>query len=719
MEKSHKSNTNHANIELAIQQSWQKLAPMWPLDNLIAANYLAGFEDLSFTDALKQGQIYLQTAYKIFEIKTINTITIKWLQVFFDEGQAAITMPMRKNGFLNAMLNLLIHDKKICSKNHKLYFWLKNLPHNNTAIIDNCLNLLQIQNKDFAEFIFLILTTLPGWAMYIKYCTDIRPNTNISYQITQNDYIAFRLIITCFIWPQARMLLQYHAENKKKCNVDNYIQSIQNTEQTYRQQLITKLKLKLQNTNNTSTNKEIFAQIICCIDTRSELLRRQLERCGKYKTFSMAGFFGIPLYVKDQITEKSYSSFPFLIKNFHNLQDKLINFRNLQVSGFEQLTLHKKIYNSLKYAFISSFVLAEAWGIISGLLMILRCIFPGYLRKLTNDQKILLDKKFTDKILNIIPLDKQIYYAHNALQSIGLIKNFSPLVVICGHGSTNTNNPFSGLLDCGACGGRQGALNASILAIILNNTLVRDALNEKSINIPQETIFIAAQHNTTTQELQFFYTDKDNKNTQQKINTIQNDWQQINTCNDENLVKAVDWAETRPEWGLAKNAAFIIGPRHITEDINLSGQVFLHSYEPFQDENNKILSSILTAPLRVAQWINNQYLLASIDNITYGGGSKVTTNITGKIGIMQGNSSDLMNSLPLQSLYQNDKIAYHQPQRLFAVIFASRQAIDYVIQQEKKLHNLLCNQWIQVMCIEPESKDFYLLHHNLEWKKLN
>ena len=39
----------------------------------------------------------------------------------------------------------------------------------------------------------------------------------------------------------------------------------------------------------------------------------------------------------------------------------------------------------------------------------------------------------------------------------------------------------------------------------------------------------------------------------------------------------------------------------------------------------------------VFPWLN------VLDNVAYGGGSKITKNITGKIGIMQGNASDLMN----------------------------------------------------------------------------
>ena len=114
--------------QIAIEQSWSKISPYWPLKNLIAVNPLRGFEDLHFDEALKKANVYFLQKDLPSQMKIINRETIKWLQVFFDEGQATIKMPLREQGLLKSILQLLIYDKNICvSEENKKFFRLKKL----------------------------------------------------------------------------------------------------------------------------------------------------------------------------------------------------------------------------------------------------------------------------------------------------------------------------------------------------------------------------------------------------------------------------------------------------------------------------------------------------------------------------------------------------------------------------------------------------------------
>jgi len=169
--------------------------------------------------------------------------------------------------------------------------------------------------------------------------------------------------------------------------------------------------------------------------------------------------------------------------------------------------------------------------------------------------------------------------------------------------------------------------------------------------------------------------------------------------------RAADWAETRPEWGLAGNAAFIVGPRRLTEGLDLEGRCFLHSYDWRTDEDGTALENILTGPLVVGEWISTQYYFSTIDNAAYGSGSKVTQNVVGKIGVVQGNGGDLMSGLPLQSLRADDERVQHHPLRLMAVIQAPVGRVEAILDRQDTVAQLLDHEWIALTVMDPEQNN--------------
>ncbi|GAB4184669.1 MAG: DUF2309 domain-containing protein [Simkaniaceae bacterium] len=715
-----------------IQLSFRKISPFWPLKNLIAVNPLQGLEEMPMEDALCIGAAYFQQSDLPKPMKLVNRETIKWLQVYFDEGQATISMPFREKGLYNAWRKLALHDSRLHANEREKKQWLKRLPETAEEGITESMKRLNIAEKDYEIFLTLMLTTLPGWASYVKYRTEwAGVDVDHSHPVTQADYLAVRLIITSLIWPGAKALLRVHEQSLRKSKIETSpLEKIQKIENNYRLPLLKQLA-----SQPLKKPHKPEAQFVFCIDVRSEPFRRNLEAVGDYQTFGFAGFFGIPIKITNPLTGESYASCPVLLSPKHEIKEASCSFQEKYVydlKGYKRLAKLKQLYQFVKYAFTTPFALAETIGIASGIWLGIRSIAPLLASKIKTAATRVLCKPLDVKTsLENIPLVDQIAYAEGALKMIGLTHHFAPIVVFCGHGSTTQNNPYATALDCGACGGRQGASNARILAAILNRAEVRNHLIKKGIIIPKSTHFIAAKHNTTTDEVTLF-----SDISQEGLKKLRMDLKKAQIANSyirlqqmqqkkkrckaalHTLRRSQDWAQVRPEWGLARNAVFIVAPRDITTALNLQGRCFLHSYDYTQDPKGSSLTTILTAPMVVAEWINMQYLFSTLDNVAFGSGSKITKNITGKIGIMQGNASDLMTGLPLQSVHISDKEAYHEPQRLMTVVYAPRKILDPIIQTQPVLQKLFRNGWVQLTYIDPKTRNIYFLQRDLSWKSV-
>lgn len=736
-------------IQEQLDTSWKKIAPLWPLESIIARNPLAGFEDMPFDDAVKQTSKYFQSPDLPDEMLTVNRHSIKWLKPFFDKGQATIFMPGRDQGLYAVWKQLSVFDKALTNGQSKEL--LQSLPDNPIKAVEFCLEQLQIPQENIGTLFDYMLTTLPGWAGFIKYklAWDYQySNANSATPITFMDYMAFRLSLSLFLWPTINKHLEDFSKNQAVSDQLIFkLKSIKTLEEHYQKELVNQLKPFTTKKPTNKNTKKYDAQLVFCIDVRSEPFRRQLEQQGNFETFGFAGFFGLPISIKDFDSDRPSAACPVLLRPSHELSEELMGSSQDYVRdrrGRNILKMAKKFYQTLKYNFTTPFAVVETLGPWMGALMFLKTFFPKSAINLINlivkairpDRMIkpVINKHNHDDCTHTIDLKTQAQYASGALQAMGLTNNFAPLVVFCGHGSTTQNNAYASAFDCGACAGRAGLPNAQILADILNSTNIRSILKDQGIIIPSTTWFLAAQHNTTTDELNIVC----DSNLDDMQKTIFKDLQACSKTAQEQtacqraakmgisggsatdifnkvMKRSLDWTQVRPEWALAKNASFIIAPRSLTKEVNLDGRAFLHSYQWEQDESGSILESIMTAPMIVAQWINSQYLFSTFDNVAYGTGSKVTQNIAGKFAIMQGASSDLMHGLPLQSVNSDDATPYHEMVRLHPVIYAPLDRIQKTVEKYEQVKQLVKNSWIHLIAINPNDGCIYKMKPDLTW----
>lgn len=743
----------------------------WPLYSFVTSNPLAGFEDMPFHEAvglakklfgingyptvsffrqaLKSGEInrdilaHLLQKNKLFDtpesylkqmeikegvvmkrsLQDLDRHMIKWLSLFLDQGLTDWSMPNREKGFYQAWVRLAYFDKQIpeCKD-------IRNIPLDCLDAIQSVVSAYPVESW---TIIFKYhLAALTGWTGFIKYRLETNSEWHQLCPISLTDYLAVRLslakILNIPVMPSESSVNEF----QENLLADIWLRA---WEYSYQKQLTDSLGQHI--TSVQSSGEIPDAQLVFCIDSRSEIIRRHVEQAGKYETFGYAGFFGIPMDYQSYNSDVCRKSCPpilessYLVKEKPEEQDSRQRKKNQEYHRFSQAL--KDFINSLKKNVPSSFGLVEGAGPCYGVSLFTRTLFPKLIHKIQGIKKfntVHFESFCRPEIFNSashaipVSLTEKAALAKGAFDLMGW-KKFAPVVAFIGHGSHTTNNPFASSLDCGACAASPGRHNARVLAMICNDAEVRKALKDvHGIVIPSDTIFLAGEHNTTTDEI-ILFEDYVPHSHREVVKCLKGDLKKagkkasrermvnFGTHMDSDPLKEVqrrsaDWAETRPEWGLARNAAFIIGPRNFTRNFNLNGRCFLHSYDWTQDNQGTALEAIMKGPMVVTQWINNHYYFATTDNHEFGSGSKITQNITGKFGVVQGNGGDLLTGLPLQSIKQDDLRMYHQPLRLTVIIQAPVAIVEEILDRNKKgLLSLIENDWIYLVVLDQENQN--------------
>jgi uncharacterized protein YbcC (UPF0753/DUF2309 family) len=332
--------------------------------------------------------------------------------------------------------------------------------------------------------------------------------------------------------------------------------------------------------------------------------------------------------------------------------------------------------------------------------------------------------------------DARVALAARVLHAMGLDRHLAPMVLFVGHGSQSSNNAHAAALDCGACCGQTGEANARALAQLLNDPVVREGLQSRGIAIPQGTVFVAALHNTTTDEIEGFDLDLLPSSALERWDRVVAAFAQASDqVRRERVVRlgidprissgpllrllrrrANDGAQTRPEWGLAGNAGCVIAPRSRTLGAVLDGRCFLHDYDADNDPDGSLLEMLMTGPLLVAHWINWQYHASMCDPLHLGSGNKVLHNVVGgRIGVFEGNGGDLRIGLAHQSLHDGEKWV-HEPLRMTAIIDAPRHSIERVLATREEVRRLVDNGWLHLWRFDRSKLVRYL---DGEWHHFN
>ncbi len=672
----------------------------------------------------------------------------KWCAAYWDEGQAAWTMPWRRLPFYAAWRASTSLDRTAEVMGFAGFRGaLAHLPADPVATIEAVVEALGVPDDVLESYLHRALFSVRGWASYARYLGwfqeleghDDDTVTQVLAVRLAWEYALFTLHSdTSFreAWQESIATMEgivSKRDQDRDLLVDAILQSA--LEASYRRALAEALATPWETSGTPKARAPL--QMAFCIDVRSEVFRRALENVApEAETIGFAGFFGFPIEYVPIGQTHGQAHCPVLLTPNFVVPETVAGASDDEMTEILGLRLLRrrasKAWKSFKSSAVSSFVFVETAGLAFAVKLISDA--TGTTRTVTHPSADGLDANTVSRLApDIKPgalgsrrtgLDdeQRIQVAENVLRAMSLTRGFARLVVFAGHGSTTVNNPHASGYDCGACGGNPGDANARVAASVLNDERVRAALRQRGIDIPDDTWFVGALHDTTTDEIRVFDRDGVPESHLEDLRGLDG-WVErassmarlersalLNTgtrnIEEKVIARSRDWSQVRPEWGLARNAAFIAAPRARTRGVDLEGRVFLHDYDSRQDADWTVLESILTAPVVVATWINLQYYGSAVDREAFSSGNKVLHNVVGTLGVLEGNGGDLKAGLPWQSIHDGHHLV-HEPLRLSVFIEAPTEQIDAVLDKHANVRQLVDNGWLHLLALG-DGHDAYL-----------
>ncbi|TWT47889.1 hypothetical protein KOR42_40870 [Thalassoglobus neptunius] len=496
-----------------------------------------------------------------------------------------------------------------------------------------------------------------------------------------------------------------------------------------------------------STQRPLF-QLVTCIDDREESFRRHLEETEpRCETLSVAGFFSVAMYYRGAADSFFQALCPgVMTPNHYVVEDVGYTFERIHRDRTRLRRRLERANHAIHTQSRTFFggIVAGIGGSLATVPLVARVLFPrltartreyfGAFLRLPPVTKLQLERYQSDPGPTNghigFSVDEMAENVVRMLQELGLLKpeDFSQLVIITGHGSSSLNNPHESAYCCGACAGKRGGPNARAFAAMANDWRVRSKVAEANIQIPDDTKFVGAYHNTCDDSFVFFDLDRlpaSHRNTIESARVAIEEARRRNahercrrfasvslTVSPQDAIRHVearsqDISQARPEYNHATNALCVVGQRKWTRGLFLDRRAFLNSYDPAtDDDDHSVLLRILSAAIPVCAGISLEYYFSTVDSKIYGAGSKLPHNIVSMIGVMEGTSSDLRTGL-----YQQ-MTEIHEPIRIQFIIESTPEALLSIMDRNESIGRLCRGHWVKLSVFNPETSEAFVFDGN-------
>lgn len=746
--------------------------------------------DLKLGQKKYRAKEYWEKYYNESMASATHPYIINLISSFLDQGQSFWSNPFTEKGFWDFFIADIAVTSTFGTPWQKILGHKLNQYEGSTSqeIIEKELNRISIPRENWESFILDVLFDLKGWSgMVNKLELEPWQATIKAPQIKLIDYIAALILIET-------SLDQYHAQAHStdlatiygrdeiislrsfqlalalyqittsfglqenwfdSLSVETLLETVAQVDQAekhhlvrlwheayenhyYREALTSLIHHERAPINSSNTE----AQVLFCIDDREESFRRHLEEVNPLvKTYGVVGFFNIDMNFSSVKHKRLIAQCPPVVAPSRVVHEVPRKDQDLQsfsrfnhFRGGSDLSSYY-LSRTLFRGFFSTLIL----GVVSIIPMFLQVFFPEKAKKFREmfyrwlnpipETEIVIEQKQAGQGYTRVEMARIVEAVVNIC---GLKNEFAPLVVVMAHGSSSNNNPFKQAYGCGACGGNAGIPNSRAFAKMANDPEVRSELRNFGMLIPDTTYFISGFHDTCTDEIHYFDTDKmptafENafknvrlsleeackKNAFERCQRFSSEAAKVSPELALKHVKerAEDLAQPRPEYGHSTNVLAIVGLRDMTKGLFLNRRSFLHTYDWRIDPDGELLKQVVVGGVPVAVNINMDYYFSCVDNDNFGCGSKLPLNLTSLLGVMTGSSSDLRIGLARQM------VEIHEPIRNLTIIEAPLARVKDLFDNHGRLKNLLYNHWMRLAVFDPEQKRWYIFREN-EFKEM-
>ena len=669
--------------------------------------------------------------YQIDMDSLVHPILFRILCSYLDQGISIWNFPVKEKSFISSIRELERNSFTSFFKTKRA----RNLLLRSTAEISDLLKILVGEESLFKQYLFDQQFAHQGWSGMFSVIED-QPQTLLEQKKPSiHDLIVFELLLEIDAleshfgegWePLADKVKERPADlfaEHQKTELDEVTTLWQEAfEWTYYDEVLAGIRME-KPTKSTPSRKTF--QAMFCIDDRECSFRRYLEKFDSCcETFGTPGFFGVEFFYQPE-DGKFYTKLcpapvtpKYLIKEVGSKKKRAME-------------MH---FNKHTQSFHWGWLISQTLGFWSAARLFFNIFRPtmspataSSFRHMDKFSKLTIENDHPEKRENGLQIgftiEEMALRVEGLLKSIGLVKDFAPLVYVVGHGSSSVNNPHYAAYDCGACSGRAGSVNSRAVCYMANHPKVREILKARGIDIPSNTQFVGGIHDTTRDEVMFFdehslskqNVENHDKNEVIFANALEHNAKERSrrfvsvdtTLSPEKIheqvqTRSVSLFEPRPELNHATNTLCIVGRRALTKQLFLDRRSFLNSYDYSIDLDGKLLVNIMKPLGPVCGGINLEYFFSRVDNQKLGAGTKLPHNVMGLFGVANGIDGDLRPGLPSQM------IEVHDPIRLLIIVEHFPEVVLETIQKSPDMYEWFINEWVHLVAVNPETRELHL-----------